>query len=117
MLAILTCADFPRCAETIVYEQENDYFAPSIRNTHAKQNRSSVVVNLLAYLHTARILVFKFNFATNRASPRVKLMALDLRSLAPPFIWLWPTKYGPWKTTSRKKCLLTMRSTTFYNFR
>ena len=68
-------------------------------------------------LHTAQILVFKFNFAINRASPWVKLMTLDLRSLVLLFIWLWPMKYGHWETTSRKKCLLHPKNITFYNFR
>ena len=116
MLATLTCSDFPRCAETIVYEQEKDYFAPCCRKTHGPQNRS-LFVEFSASLHTAQILVFKFNFAINRASPWVKLMTLDVRSSAPLFIWLWPMKYGHWETTSRKKCLLHPKNITSYNLR
>ena len=64
-------------------------------------------------LHIAQILVFLFYFATNLASPLVKLMTLDLRSLAPLFIWLWPMKCGPWETTFRKKRLVPTKNIIF----
>ena len=42
-------------------------------------------------------------------------MTPDVRSSGTLFICLWPMKYGHWETTSRKKCLLHMKNTTFFN--
>jgi hypothetical protein len=47
-----------------------------------------VVVNLLAYLHTAQILVFKFNLPSFLALPAVKLMTLPLQLFPSPFLLL-----------------------------
>ena len=104
-------------AQKLLFKNKKKIFRSLHKEYASPPEPLSFVVKLLAYLHIAQILLFLIYLAINRASPWVKLMTLDLRSLAPLFIWLWPMKYGHWETTSRKKCLLLSKNITFYSFR